>query len=255
MRHNKSKVLIICDSFDITKREVLASISILAIMLLIGILISSKISEWQMDKNEIYNKAVKIESADMFKYGMRTNVGNAFVYGDLIAVDAVSYPEIDGEYMYIEKVKEKYTMHTRQVAHTRTVNGKSQTYYTTETYWTWDRVGSETKKCNVISFCNVTFNSSKIDIPSTKYIETINESSHIRYVYYGVDIKYVGTIFTNLKDQTISDNTSFYNEKTIDETVECLTSEIGTVVFWILWSLLIVGCILAFCIMENKWLE
>ena len=255
MQRDKSKVLVNCGSFDITKREVLTSISILAILLLIGILISSKISECQMDKNEIYNKAAKIESADMFEYGMRTNVGNAFVYGDLIAVDTVSYPEINGEYMYIEKVKEKYTMHTRRVAHTRVVNGKSQTYYTTETYWTWDRVGSEDKKCNTISFCGATFNSSKIDIPSAQYIDTVKKSSHIRYVYYGVNIKYTGTIFTNLKDQTISDNTSFYNEKTIDETVEYLTSGIGTFVFWILWSLLIIGVILAFYIAENKWLE
>ena len=40
--------------FEITKREILASISIIAVMILIGILISSKISEYQMDKNEIY---------------------------------------------------------------------------------------------------------------------------------------------------------------------------------------------------------
>lgn len=44
--------------FEITKREILASISIIAVMILFGILISSKISEHQMDKNEIYNKAV-----------------------------------------------------------------------------------------------------------------------------------------------------------------------------------------------------
>ena len=53
----------------------------------------------------------------MFQYGMDTNVGNAFVYGDLKAVDTVTYPEISGEYMYVEKVKERYTKHTRRVAH------------------------------------------------------------------------------------------------------------------------------------------
>jgi len=96
------KVLIF-GNFKITKREILASISIIAFMILFGILISSKISEHQMDKNEIYNKAVKIESQEMFQYGMDTNVGNAFVYGDLKAVDTVTYPEIAGEYMYVEK--------------------------------------------------------------------------------------------------------------------------------------------------------
>lgn len=138
--------------FEVKKREILASISIIAVMILFGILISSKISEHQMDENEIYNKAVKIESQEMFQYGMDTNVGNAFVYGDLKAVDTVTYPEISGEYMYVEKVKERYTKHTRRVAHTRTVNGKSKTYYTTETYWIWDRVGSEDIKCKEISF-------------------------------------------------------------------------------------------------------
>lgn len=134
--------------FEITKREILASIFIIAIMILFGILISSKISEHQMDKNEIYNKAVKIESQEMFQYGMDTNVGNAFVYGDLKAVDTVTYPEIGGEYMYVEKVKELYTMHTRTVTHT---DGKGHSYTTTETYWTWDKVGSEDIKCKEIS--------------------------------------------------------------------------------------------------------
>lgn len=66
--------------FEITKREILASISIIAIMLLIGVLISSKISEHQMEQDEVYNKAVKIEDHEMFQYGLDTDIGNAFVY-------------------------------------------------------------------------------------------------------------------------------------------------------------------------------
>lgn len=80
--------------FEITKREILASISIIAIMLLVGVLIAGKISDWELDQNEKYNKAIKIETQDLFEYGMRTNVGNAFVYGDLVAVDTVTYPEL-----------------------------------------------------------------------------------------------------------------------------------------------------------------
>ena len=98
-----------CDfgDFEITRREILASISIIAVMILIGVLISGKISEHQMDENEIYNKADKIESADLFQHGMNTNIGNAFVYGDLEAVDTVTYPEIGGKYMDVKKVKER----------------------------------------------------------------------------------------------------------------------------------------------------
>ena len=101
--------------FEITKREVLASISIVAVLLLIGVLISGKIEESQTDKNAVYNKAIKIDSKDLFEYGMRTNIGNAFVYGDLVAVDPVTYPEIGGSYMYVKKIKEEYTIHTRTV--------------------------------------------------------------------------------------------------------------------------------------------
>ena len=102
-------------NFEITKREVLASISIIAVMIMIGIFISNKISEHQMDENEQYNKAVKINSQELLQYGMDTNVGNAFVYGELKAVDSVTYPELGGEYMYVKKVKEIYTQHTRTV--------------------------------------------------------------------------------------------------------------------------------------------
>ena len=50
---------------EITKREVLASISIIAVMLLIGFLISGEISNSIMDDNEKYNKAVKIKDEDL----------------------------------------------------------------------------------------------------------------------------------------------------------------------------------------------
>lgn len=254
-RYNHGKNGFDFGDFEITKREILASVSIIAVMLLIGVLISSKISEHQLDANEVYNKAVKIDNTDLFRYGMDTNVGNAFVYGDLVAADTVTYPEIDGEYMYIEKVKERYTQHTRQVAHTRTVNGKSQTYYTTETYWTWDRVGSEDEKCQEISFCGIVFSSNKIDLPSANYIDTIKESSHIRYKYYGIGTKYTGTIFTDLRNQTISDNTKFYVDKNIEETVEHLEAGGGLIIFWILWIALIGGCVFGFYYLDNKWLE
>lgn len=238
--------------FEITRREILASISIIAIMLLIGFLISGKISDYQLDKNEKYNKAVKIENQELFEYGMRTNVGNAFVYGDLKAVDTVTYPEIGGGYMYVEKVKEKYTQHERTTTYTDS-NGKSHTK--TETYWTWDRVGSEEVKCKEISFCGVRFASDKINIPSSEYLTTVKESSRIRYKYYGTVAQHTGTIFTELKDRTISDKTPFYKNKTIEKTVKSLESGGGLIIFWIIWIILICFCVFGFYYINNEWLE
>lgn len=237
--------------FEITYREILASISIIAVMLLIGFVISGKISQIQDDKNAKYNKAVKIESTDLFQYGMNTNVGNAFVYGELKAVDTVTYPEIGGEYMYAEKVEEHYNRHTRTYT---TTDGKGHTRTHTEVYWSWDYAGSEDMQCKEVSFCGVAFDSNKIILPKPSYIDTIKESGYVRYKYYGTNIKYKGTIFTELKDKTISDSTHFY-EMSIKETKDKLERNIGIVIFWIVWIIVMVLAVFGFYYIDNEWLE
>lgn len=237
--------------FEITYREILASISIIAVMLLIGFVISGKISQIQDDKNAKYNKAVKIESTDLFQYGMNTNVGNAFVYGELKAVDTVTYPEIGGEYMYVEKIEEHYNRHTRTYT---TTDGKGHTRIHTEVYWSWDYAGSEDMQCKEVSFCGVVFDSNKIKLPSADYIDTIKESGYVRYKYYGTNIEYKGTIFTELKDKTISDSTPFY-ELSIGETKDMLETNSGVVIFWIVWIIVMVLAVFGFYYIDNEWLE
>lgn len=241
--------------FVITKREVLVSISIVAILLTIGVWISGGITEARLDADEMYNKAVKIDTVDLFEYGMRTNVGNAFVYGDLKAVDTVTFPEIGGEYMYVLKITEKYTRHTRTVTKTKTVNGETKTYTEKEVYWTWDEIDRESDTCNEISFLGVIFDSNKIDIPSYSYIDQIKESSKLRHTYYGTGTEHIGTIFTDLRDGTITDGSNFYKDKTIDETVERLKAVDYTVLFWIIWIFVIGGCVYGFYYIDNRWLE
>lgn len=239
-------------NFEVTKREALVSIIIISIMLLIGIIIHGNINDKLMLEYQKYNTALQIENdSELFAYGMKTNVGNAFIYGDLKAVDTVTYPEIGGEYMYVEKVKERYTQHTE--TYTVTVDGKTQVR--TRTYWSWDRVGSEYKKCEEISFCDTVFKSSKISLPFADYIGMIKESSYIRYKYYGVKTEYTGTIFTELKDNTISDKTNFHKNKTIQETIDDFESGWQLVLFWVLWIALIVVCVLIFYYIDNNWLE
>lgn len=235
--------------FEITFREVLASISIIAFMAIIGFMISSKISENQMDKNEKYYKALKIKETDIFQYAMDTNVGNAFVYGDLEAVDTVSFPDVKGEYLYIRKVKEVYTMHTRIV--TTTINGKVHTR--TEVYYTWDNKGSESKTSNRVIFNGIEFDSSKFNLTGTEYIDTVYKSKTVRYVYRAFPKKSTGTIFTELKDGTIS-KANFYKYK-IEETIEKLESGSGVVLFWVFWIILTIVLVGAFYYIDNDWLE
>lgn len=241
--------------FKITKREVLVSVIIISIMLLIGIVIHGNINDRLMLEYQKYNTALQIDNdSDLFVYGMKTNVGNAFVYGNLKAVDTVTYPEIGGEYSYVEKVKEKYTRHTRTVTKTRTVNGKTQTYTETEVYYTWDRVDSWNKHSEKISFLDVEFDYGTISFPYHSHIDTQKESSHIRYVYYGSPAECVGTIYTILNNNTINE-TRFYNNCTINETIESLKSGWQLVLFWIFWIILIIGCVYGFYYLDNWWLE
>lgn len=82
------------------------------------------------------------------------------------------------------------------------------------------------------------------------------ESYYIQYQYYGVATKYTGTIFTELRDHTISDNSSFYVDKTIQETVDRLENGVfWQVFFWILWIALIGAVVYGFYYLDNRWLE
>ena len=243
------------NKFKITKREVLFSIVIISIMLVIGLIIHGNINESLMLKYQKYNTALQIEdNKDIFTYGMSTNVGNAFIHGELKAIDTVTYPEIDGEYSYVKKIKERYTKHTRYVTKTKKVNGKTVTYREKETYWTWDEIDRWSQHCEKISFLDVEFEYGKIDFPYEKYITTIKESSKIRYVYYGTGTEYVGTLYATLTDDTI-ENTNFHVNKSIDETIEHLESVWELILFWIIWIPLTCGLVFGFYYLDNKWLE
>ena len=235
----------------ITKREVLLSIAIIAIMLTIGIVIHQSISDSLMLQHQEYNTALKInEDKSLFEYGMRTNIGNAFVYGELKALNPVTYPEVGNKYAEIKKVKERYTRHTR--TRTYTVDGKTRTK--TEVYWTWDEVDSWFKHTDKISFLDVEFDYGMIEFPSLSHICTQKESSHIRYVYYGTPIVHKGTIYTKLLNNTIN-KSKFYTELNIDATIEMLESGYELIIFWIVWILLTTGIVIGFYYIENDWLE
>lgn len=239
-------------SFEITKREVLFSVAIICIMLVIGFMISGAIDTSLENKYAEYNTALQIDGdADLFGYGMRTDVGDAFVYGDLVAVDPISIPDIDGEYATIKRQKQKYTMHTRTVTYE---DSEGHTHTRTEHYWTWDNAGAKWWNCERIAYLGYEFDYGTIDFPSAKYLTTIYESSHIRYEYYVRGTKYVGTLKAKLAGGTITD-TWFFDGYDIEGAVKHLESGWQKVLFWIVWFLLTGGSVFLFYYIDNKWLE
>lgn len=223
----------------IAKRNRIVSIVIIALMIVSGLFISD------MKKDR---KVVQITDPAMFQYGMETNVGKAFIYGELKAVDPVSYPEIGGQYMYIKKVREQYMEDITAFY----VKGKGFMSNSS----TWNEVDSEEKECKKLSCCGVTFDRESIalTIPDVEYIETIYESENVRYKYYGVKSQNKGTIYAVLKDNTMVDAV-FHKDMDIKETLEFYKPQQVSlcVVFWIVWILVTV--VIVALLPDNEWLE
>ena len=240
---------------EIKKREIIFSFAIIAVMIIIGLFISGKIRQNLLEDYQKYDTAVQIESEEVFRYGMKTNIGNAFVYGDLKALDPVSFPEIKGEYSYIKKEEQEYTMHERLVTRPYTdSNGNTHTETEIEYYWTWDTVRTEKKHSTKISFLNVEFEYEKIPFPASHEIKILDTGIDKRNVYSGTKKDFTGTIFSNLKEATVN-QTSFYPDKNISETIEYLESRHEIIIFWIIWILIIVLIVVGFLYLDNRWLD
>lgn len=240
---------------EIKLREVIFSVVIVSIMVIIGFKLSDSIKQSQLEAYQRYDTALEVTDEDSFRYAISTDIGYTFAYGQLIALDPVTFPEIDGEYSYIKKEEQEYVRHSREVTETYTdSNGKTHTRTRTEYYWTWDTMRTERKYSTKISFMNVEFDYGKIMFPSSSQIAIIDTGYNERNVYYATGTTFQGTIFTNLESNTIND-TSFYENQTIEETKEYLKSDISIVVFWIFWIMLTAGAVWLFLSLENKWLD
>ena len=236
---------------EITKREVFVSVCILSLMLVFGLLIQQAIRTAVTKANKKYETAVQIEDPATFKYAMSTNVGNAFVCGELKAVDPVCNEEIEGEWLWLCKIEERYTRHQRTVTHS---DGK-KTWTTIEYYWTWDEVHRDTWHSQKITFLNQEFDYGLINVSSQKHIKT-DKHGNTRYVWYGITTVHKGTIYSKLANKTITP-AELMEDKTIQEAYkDTIKSEtVFLVLFWVLWVLLAGGMVFGFCYLENRWLE
>lgn len=236
---------------EITKREIIFSVIIVSVMIGLGIFIHTKIDNKVRDENAMYNKAVELESNEMFKYGLETNVGDSFTYGKLKTVDPVTMDGY-GPYMLIERELEEYRKHTRTK---KDSDGKEYT----ETYWTWDHIKTDKVHSTTVNFCEVDFSYSDFPVPTQlkrQFKIDVPCGYHRRYQYYGLSTDFEGTLFADLDEHTIN-NARFLNKVTLDNAVESFSSSptVALVVFWIFWVIIIVGLVIGFYYIDNKWLE
>lgn len=250
MLHRISLVI----NLEIKKREIAVSVILVLLMMVVGVFISDKISDYITTKNETFTTATQIEDPSQFNYAIQTDFGNVLAYGTISANNPVSYPDLEGQYTYIEKVTEKYTMHTRTV--TTSVNGKTRTRV--ETYWTWDRVGSEDKQSDSVTFMSVSFPLQKFTLHS-KFSEAgyISDGYHLRHYYNVIPSDNTGTVLTSIQNKTIPDGNKFFIGQNPSEVVESAISneDVPIVLFWTFWILASGAVIWGFIYCENMWLD
>lgn len=258
-------------SFEFSKREKLCSIAIVFLFILLGLFIDGQISDRITEANEVYLRATRIESSpQQFDYALRTGFGDTLIFGQIQAIDPVSFPELTNKYLAVEKVREEYTRHTRRVSYKV---GK-KTHYRTEVYYTWDRKNTFEFSVDQVSFCGVKFPVDTFDIRAWSRLslsgDTVRQSSlgnlkgnylyedkHTRYYFSVIPTVLTGTVFASLHHQKIEGIAKFYWGKSIDEVVSdhLKTATRYRVIFWILWTFICGITIFGFAYLENKWLE
>lgn len=234
---------------EITKRELLVSISIFAVLISISIAFSSKIERLQTDANIKYETALQIDnSPEQYKYALETNVGNVFAYGTVQAKDIVSIDDVSG--MYVSRELEKYTQHIRTRHYT--VNGKSRIKI--EHYWTWDHVHTDSVTSNIVIFLGREENGSvwrnKI---STEHIKTESCGYHKRYVYRRIPDSFSGTKFGEIKNHCMDDFD--FKQVTIKESLNSFRIGWYIPIYWVCCSILIAAILLLWFWLENDYLN
>ena len=268
------RVLFDFGDWEMTTREIIFGLLLFAIYIIGGFCIYEVIDRKIENHNAKYNAAVWVTNNDTFKNRLYSDSRDAFIYGEWNSVGYVIFEDLkkqtdripsnvklpEGKFAYVSIKKEHYTRHTRIVAHTTTVNGKTQTVYKTEVYYTWDFVWGEENNVKQIKFAGVVFQYGTVKPNKTyKYLGTDTHWND-RYIFDAELTDASGIAFTHIEDNKIEkctlhqeySNTSEDFKKFIDDK---LMGNGLRYAFWIVFVLVGVFGVVVFCVLDNDWLN
>ena len=243
---------------EITWREAIFSVTIASILFIFGFLIASAIEHYVNQRTLEYRQAAQIENnPSEFALALKTDLGNAFVEGDFYAVDPVQHKDLRGKWTSIYAEHQKYTQHTRIVHYTTTDSkGKTRTKSRTETYWTWDTYDTESLNANTVNFSGVEFPFSKVRFSwRCRHSETVKTGYHRRIVFDCVRPSFHASTYAKLEGGTIPSEFRLYGDISLATLYEDFTTSYAVVVFWVCWGALMLAAVVAFVVLENRWLE
>lgn len=220
-----------------------------------GVCIAGSIRSCENDANVKYYQAVKIADSTQFNYAFKTNAGHTLAYGTVAAVGYVTDEGI-GNYMTLTRVLEEYRKHHRTVC---SGEGKNRHCHT-ETYWSWDAIGRDRFAVSQVRFLGRNFYYHAFpELPGENYVGIVKLpsrgffSNKQRYVYYGRELSYTGTIYANIDNHQFND-AKFLNGENLDTAVECLIHKWGVPVFWVVFGIIVIVLVVLFVAMPNEWL-
>ena len=242
---------------EITKREILFSSIIIAVLLGIGILISKPITTAATDNALNVASAVRVDDSNKFGYIKRTNVGTFLAEGELIANDTIRLLELSRGYSRVVKIEQEYCCHVETYT---TTDSKGRTTVHTRTYWSWDDKKRDDFSTEDFTFLGEKFTAREIRYGIPTVMDTIIYNRKVfgndrRWVYHTAPITVEGMMEGNAADGKYND-LKFRRGAKIERVVELAEKRIDTapIVFWVFWGLLIVGAVVLFYVAENHWL-
>lgn len=272
---------VICDLFDgeLTVREAIFGIGILAVYIMLGFFIHGKIQTAIDNRNMRYANAYFTQDDATFVQAYETEQGtDIFAYGTLEAVRPVTVgdwmaqwdkrdnglltamkPIQTNQYSYIYIEKEHYTKHTRQVAHHHTVNGKTHTTYTTETYYTWDNVWSYRLCCAGETFCGVRFPYGTIKFNGYHQVG-YERRGNDRWYIMATPPKCSGIAFLHVDNKNVGTDNKLYERPNTVEACEALREDMycgnwPIILFWILFVIIGIALVIMWAMFDNDWLN
>lgn len=262
---------------EIKRREILFSIIIIALMLTAGFFIKGNVEEWTMEKNEKLFKAVKLTEPEQFDYGLQTDIGNVVAEG-MVATDApVSLPELRNEYMFVEKITERYTRHVEYYTDSE---GKRRT----RTRYSWDYIDGYTLQAAEITFMEQKLKGKMVRFYGNREIDLekevnpqdrskisggylyerkriSNNVGDLRFKYQAIPIEFKGILIGKAKDGQVigleRKKVEIHKDETIKSYMKALEkrAERNGMIFMVIWILVTIGIVIAFYVARNRWLD
>lgn len=238
---------------EVTTREILVSTLIVAVMVGVGVWISSPILTKATSKYLEVASSVVVSDAEKFDYIKRTDAGMFIAEGTLYVTDTVRIPELPNAYSFVRKVKEEYRTHTETY---RDSDGNSHT----RTYHSWDEVKHWDYRAENGVFLGQHFNMKELyryhpKKEATIKVDTKWYETETRYVYYTCPPSFDGILIGSASEHKYND-VKFKEGTTpiryLDQNERKIN--MGTAIFWLLWILFTGALVVGFYALENKWL-